>query len=133
MNSDTPFNPIPIPDTLLLAQETNNPVPPPSPGTGAAQKKAPGRKRTTKPSTEVLEAAAQSRWQRIKGRLTARLSRMDPETLKRILTAAGVAAGVIVAILFAIKFAPIALVLLLILSVALLLRLWDQIWYGPSH
>ena len=37
---------------------------------------------------------------------------MDPETLKRILTAAGVAAGVIVAILIAIKFTPIALVLL---------------------
>jgi hypothetical protein len=134
MNSDTPFNPIPLPEGLLLAQETNNPPPAPNPGTGAAQKKAPGRKRKPKrrgqPSPEVLDAAAQSRWQRIKGRLNARFSQMDPETLKRILTAAGVAAGVVIAILIAIKLTPIALVLLAILGLSFVLRIWGR--FGPQ-
>jgi hypothetical protein len=52
---------------------------------------------------------------------------MDPETLKRILTAAGVAAGIIIAILMAIKLTPVALVLLAILGLAFLLRLWDRL------
>ncbi len=89
------------------------------------------RARRRRANCESDPGSQQSRWQRIKCRLTARLSQMDPETLKRILTAAGVAAGVIAAILLAIKFAPLALVLLLILSTALLLRLWDQICHGP--
>jgi len=135
MNSDTPFNPLPIPDGLLLAQETNNPpLPPPNPGSGTGQKKAPTRKRKprqrSQPSPEVLEAAAQSRWQRIKSRFNARFSQMDPETLKRILTAAGVAAGVVIAIIIAIKVTPIALVLLALLGLGLVLRLWGL--FGPQ-
>lgn len=136
MNSDTPFNPLPLPEGLLLVHETSNPPPPPppNPGTGPAQKKAPGRKRKarrrTRPSPEVLEAAAQSRWQRIKGRVNARFSQMDPETLKRILTAAGVAAGVIIAIMIAIKLTPIALVLLALLGLGVVLRLWGR--FGPQ-
>jgi hypothetical protein len=135
MNSDTPFNPLPLPEGLLLAQETSNPPPPPpNPGTTAAHKKAPGRKRKarrrTQPAPEISEAAAQSRWQRIKGRVAARLCQMDPETLKRILTAAGVAAGVIIAILIAIKLTPIALVLLAILGLGFVLRIWGR--FGPQ-
>lgn len=56
---------------------------------------------------------------------------MDPETLRRILTAAGVAAGVIVAILIAIKFSSVALVLLGLLGLAFLLHLWDRLRYYP--
>ena len=56
---------------------------------------------------------------------------MDPETLRRILTAAGVAAGVIVAILIAIKFSSVALVLLGLLGLAFLLHLWGRLRYYP--
>jgi hypothetical protein len=136
MNSDTPFNPLPLPEGLLLVQETSNPPPPPpNPGPTATQKKAPGRKRKARrrsqPSPEVLEAAAQSKWQGIKGRVTARFSQIDHEMLKRILTAAGVAAGVIIAILIAIKLMPIALVLLVLLGLAFVLRLWDRLRFQP--
>jgi hypothetical protein len=136
MNSDTPFNPLPLPDGLMLAQETSSPQSPP-PGPGAAQTKQtrrPRAKRKSKrPTTTGCEAGntSEGRWRRIKGRLNARLSQMDPETLKRILTAAGVAAGVIIAILIAIKLTPIAMVLLGLLGLAFLLRLWDRLRFQP--
>jgi hypothetical protein len=107
--------------------------PGPDPGTARTQnahRRRPGRKskRSPAPALDLTDAAAQSRWQRIKGRFTARLPAMDPETLKRILTAAGVAAGVIIGILVAIKLtSPIALLLLGVLGLALVLRLWDRL------
>src|SRR5690242_17102402 len=74
MNSDTPFNPLPLPDGLLLAQETSHtPPPPPSAEPSVAQKKAPRSKhnarrriRTRCDGTDT--ASQQSRWQRIKGK-----------------------------------------------------------------
>jgi hypothetical protein len=67
----------------------------------------------------------------MKARINARLAQIDPDTLKRILTAMGVAAGVIIAILIAVKLMPIALVLLGLLGLAFLLRLWDRLRYSP--
>jgi len=67
----------------------------------------------------------------MKERINARLAQVDPDTLKRILTAAGVAAGVIIGILMAIKLTPIGLVLLGLLGLAFLLRLWDRLRFRP--
>jgi hypothetical protein len=136
MNSDTPFNPLPLPDGFMLAQETGasqptgqNPaqaIPKPRPRRKARRKSRGPRK----PGPHTA-ATSETRWNRVKGRINARLAQIDPDTLKRILTAAGVAAGVIIAILIAIKLTPIALVLLGLLGLAFLLRLWDRLRYFP--
>ena len=137
MNSDTPFNPLPLPDGLVLSQETDAGKPagqdpaqanPKSPPRRKAKRKSRGPR---KPSPPAADAMAETRWNRIKGRINAKLAQIDPDTLKRILTAAGVAAGVIVAILLAIKLTPIGLVLLGLLGLAFLLRLWDRLRYFP--
>ena len=133
MTSDNPFSPITIPEVLLLAEDVKA-AQPPKLDKGTVRTKM-ERRRSTKrkarrqstPGIASADAAAQSKWQRIKGRFTARLCSMDQETLKRILTAAGVGAGIIIAILLAIKLTPIALVLLGILGLAFLLRLWDRL------
>ena len=133
MTSDIPFNPIPIPQGLLLAEDAKA-AQPPKLDKGTVRTKRERRRSTkrntrrqTAPGIAPAEAAAQSKWQRIKGRFTARLCSMDQETLKRILTAAGVGAGLLIAILLAIKLTPVALVLLAILGLAFLLRLWDRL------
>ena len=133
MTSDNPFNPITIPEGLLLAEDAKA-AQPPKPHQGTMRTKKKRRRRTgrraksqTAPGIASADAAAQSKWQRIKGRFTARLCSMDQETLKRILTAAGVGAGLLIAILLAIKLTPVALVLLAILGLAFLLRLWDRL------
>ncbi len=133
MTSDTPFNPIPIPQGLLLAEDAKA-AQPPKLDKGTVRMKRERRhstkrkaRRQAAPGIAPAEAAAQSKWQRIKGRFTARLCSMDQETLKRILTAAGVGAGLLIAILIAIKLTPVALVLLGILGLAFLLRLWDRL------
>lgn len=133
MTTDIPFNPITIPDGLLLSEETS-PAQPPAPAPGAAQTKKPPRRRSRRkskgPATPCIETAdttSWSSWQRIKGHLNARMAQMDPGTLKRILTAAGVSAGVILAIMIAIKLTPIGLALLAILGLAFVLRLWDRL------
>jgi hypothetical protein len=135
MTDDPPFNPLPLPDDLLLKMKTDSdPTPQNDPGIGHA-KQAPARKRKAKrrnkANSETPNFVRNGRWQRIKDRLHARLSCMEPETLRRILTAAGVAAGVILAILIAIKLTPVALVLLAILGLGFLLRLWNWLRFQP--
>lgn len=136
MTSDNPFNPIPIPEGLLLAEDAKAAQPPKlDKGTVRTKKERRCRtgrkaKRQTAPGIASADAAAQSKWQRIKGRFNARFSQMDPETLKRILTAAGVAAGVIIAIIIAIKVTPIALVFLALLGLGFVLRIWGR--FGPQ-
>lgn len=132
MNSEIPFNPIPIPDGLLLSEAAATAQPMAAEPSPARTKKPPRRKAKRKSKTaSAPHCEGASRWRRIKGRFNARLSQMDPETLKRILTAAGVAAGVIIAILIAIKLTPVALVLLVILGLAFVLRLWDRLRFQP--
>src|SRR5437588_292154 len=99
MTSETPFHPIPIPEGLLLSEAANSSQHPKTDQT-TEQTKQERRSRTrrkarrqTCPGIDPAGTYDQCRWQRIKGRFTALLCSMDPETLKRILTAAGVAAG----------------------------------------
>jgi hypothetical protein len=137
MKSDTPFNPLPLPDGLLLSQETEAGQPA-GQDPGQANPKAPPRRKAKrksrgprKPGPQGADTTAETRWNRLKGRINTKLAQIDPDTLKRILTAAGVAAGVIIAILIAIKLTPVALVLLGLLGLAFLLRLWDRLRYFP--
>lgn len=136
MNSDTPFNPIPLPDGLLLAQETSsNPAPPLNPNTPQA-KKAPGprrnaRRRTRTRGIDADTASQQSRWQRIKGKFAERIAQIDPETLRSVLLACGVAVGIVATVLLLVKMLPTALVLLALLGVALIIAIWDRIRRFP--
>ncbi len=129
MSSDTPFNPISIPEGLRFTQDTTaasqHPEPPPDKTQEqktVRRKRRPKRKQRVSAVLETTDVTSQSKWQRLKGQLNARLASLDAETLKRILTAAGVAAGVIIAVIVAIKLTPIGLALLAILGLAFLLR-----------
>ena len=137
MNSDTPFNPLPLPDGLLLAQETSHtPPPPPSAEPSVAQKTAPRSKHNARGRTRTRfvgtgNASQQSRWQRIKGKFAARIAQLDPETLRSVLLACGVAVGIVAAVLLLVKMVPTALVLLALLGVALIIAIWDRIRRFP--
>lgn len=135
MNTDTPFNPIPLPEGLLLAQETSNTPLPACPQPGAAQKAA-APKRNAKRRTRTRcdgtnTTAQQSRWERIKSKFAARLAQIDQETLKSVLLACGVAIGLIATVLLLVKMVPIAATLLGLLGIGLVIAIWDRIRRFP--
>ena len=136
MKSETPFNPLPIPDNLNLSSDA-----------GAAQEQAshsnpkPGRstKRNArkKPTRSKRSASAsarpdsETRWNRIKGRLVAKVALMDKEKLKALLLAAGIAAGIVAAVILAIKLMPVAAIILAALGLGAALRFWERLRYMP--
>lgn len=132
MTNDTPFNPLPLPEGLVLNQNTGEDAPP-GHLAGHPQQKKPSEgksrsKRRLKTDSGSPEPRAQNRWRDLTNQIAARLCQMDPKTLKRTLIGAGVAAGVIMAILIAVKLTPVSQVLLALLGLAFLLRLWDKLF-----
>ena len=132
-----PFNPIPIPENLNLTSKTGA-APGKEAGTGQQEaNKQSGRKarrRTTRrrpAHAAVSEVGTENKWQRIKGKLAARLAQVDPKKLRQVLLACGVAAGTVVAVLLAIKLMPVAVTLLALLGLWLLIQLWDRLRYFP--
>ena len=137
MKEENPFNPIPLPENLALglppstedintqqhrAEEPSRKAP----KRQAGQKtKRPNRPRKTLAVDPPLDD--QTRWQRVKGKVLARLATVDKERLKQVLIACGIAAGVVVAIIMVIKLLPVGLALLGMLGLAVLLRIWDRL------
>jgi Flp pilus assembly protein TadB len=132
-----PFNPIPIPESLNLTSETSiNPGE--APGTGCQeanhQTRRKAKKRTTKhgqAQAAMSEDEARNKWQRIKGKLAAKLAQVDPKKLRQVLLACGIAAGTVMAVLLAIKLMPVAVTLLALLGLWLVIQLWDRLRYFP--
>lgn len=130
MNNDPPFNPLPLPANLNLdAQpESAGPQGQTGAGTNANQENTQARKTTRRRrSAKAGTNNDQSRWERIKNKLTAKLVMIDQERLKRVLVGCGIAAGVTLAIVLAVKLMPLAVTILALLGVAMALEVWNRL------
>jgi len=74
---------------------------------------------------------SESRWNRIKGRLAAKVAQVDEARLKAALLGCGVAVGIVVSAVIAIKLMPLAVLILGILGLAVVLRLFEWMRYLP--
>ncbi len=137
MNSDPPFNPLPLPDNLNLEAQPQATQPGSEPGTkaGKNQQQAKTKRKTNQPrrrsgKRSSSDESYRAKWERIKASLTAKLATIDQEKLKKVLLACGIAVGVVVAVLLAIKLMPVAVTLLALVGIALAIRVWDALrWY----
>jgi len=120
--NETPFNPLPLPDNLMLAEEPGKPLPPPVDGPPKPRKP---RKRKQPPAS--MKTKCQARWEKLKTQINTRLGQLDKQKLKELLLACGIAAGVVLAIIAALKLVPIAALLLAILGLYAVIRLWDRL------
>jgi hypothetical protein len=133
----TPFNPIVIPDLNLPATPPASASPKVKVSRGKTAARRPRRpaitRRALDPKASTLRLArkftrkAKDSWQRIKGGLHARLARLDPEKLKRVLVACGIAATLALLIIALSKLTPLLVALLAVLGLSVLLRLWDRL------
>ncbi len=134
MNNDPPFNPLLPPDFGLNPQSESVGQSHASASAPAHQQTKQARK-TTRPrrarSANGTGKNCWSRWDRIKGRLTAKLVTIDQERLKRVLLGCGIAVGLVAAIILAIKLLPVALTILTLLGIALALQVWDRLRRFP--
>lgn len=114
----------------------NEPTTPPEPPKSSRKKSAPrpakSRRRTAAKTSAFRFASkvrrqAKASWQRIKRGLTARLARLDPEQLKRILVACGIAATVALIVIALAKHTALIIVLLAVLGAVVVLKLWNRI------
>lgn len=92
----------------------------------------PRRSRRRKPRPPALPSAVtltQRRlsWAQLKTLLDARLSRLDPATLKQVLIAVGVAVATATVIVALCKFVPVGLALPAVLGLGLVLQFWKEI------
>jgi hypothetical protein len=136
---EKPFNPVPIPADLKLAQEAaanGQPakalgvVAPINAKTMAGIKaKRPKRTRST---VLRLNKDCQTNWVKLKGKINARLGQLDRAKLKKLLKACGVGAAVVLAVMIAPKVAPIAVLLLALLGLGVLIRLWNRLRRLPA-
>jgi hypothetical protein len=80
--------------------------------------------------------ARKARWKarvltrKIKAGLNARLSRLDPEKLKRVLVACGIAASTALVIIALSKLTPLLILLLAILGLGVVLELAARLRFG---
>jgi hypothetical protein len=79
----------------------------------------------------MSEDEARNKWQRIKGKLAAKLAKVDPKKLRQVLLACVIPAGTILAALLAIKLMPVAVTLLALLGLWLVIQLWDRLRFLP--
>jgi hypothetical protein len=131
VKSETPFNPLPIPDNLNLSSDAgaaqSNSEPKRSPKRNARKKST----RSNRSGGASCRADSETRWNRIKGRLVAKVALMDKEKLKALLLAAGIAAGIVAAVILAIKLMPVAAIILAALGLGAALRFWERLRYMP--
>ena len=137
MNNETPFNPLPIPESLNLSLNDK-----------AAQKQAsPNKlkaKRSTKPNAEKKSTRTsrsggtasraisdESRWNRVKTKLAAKVALLNDEKLKAVLLACGVAAGMVAAIVIAIKLVPLGALLIATVGLGIALQIWNRLRQFP--
>ena len=138
MKNETPFNPVPLPESLNLSlnagsaqeQASQNHAEPERPPKRNAKKKSTRSKRS---ASAACPADSESRWHRIKGRLAAKVALVDKEKLRAVLLACGVAAGIVAAVIIAVKLLPVAAVLLAVLGLGAALQVWDRLRYMPRH
>ncbi|MGH7973293.1 MAG: hypothetical protein ACREIC_31630, partial [Limisphaerales bacterium] len=118
MNNDPPFNPIPLPANLNLDPQPEAAGPQGQPGTGTSvhqentQARRTARPRRARSANGGRKNNGWPRWERIKGRLLARMILIDQEKLKRVLLACGITAGVVLLVILAVKLMPVALTIL---------------------
>ncbi|MGH7971519.1 MAG: hypothetical protein ACREIC_22605 [Limisphaerales bacterium] len=136
MNSDSPLNPSPLPDHLNLDAHADAAGRHGQPGGDtSAHKQSTHARRGTRPKRPRSAKGGKNdywaKWERIKGRLTARLILMDQEKLKRVLMACGIAAGVVLLVMLAVKLMPVALTILVLLGLGMALKVWDRLRVFP--
>ena len=134
MKNETPFNPLPLPDNLTLelnAGATQEQASNPEPERPTRRKPRKKSTKTKQSSTKASKADNASKWNRIKGRLAAKVAEMDKEKLKAVLLASGVALGIVAAAVAAIKLMPLAVLILAILGLGAALRFWERLSFLP--
>ena len=136
MKKKTPSNPLPMAESLNLsmnagaAQEQpsqNNAEPKPPPNGKTRRKATKARRAGSRASRDDTE----SRWNRIKGRLAAKVAQVDQEKLHEVLLGCGVAVGIVASVVLALKLLPLAVLILAILGLGLALRFWERLRYLP--
>jgi Flp pilus assembly protein TadB len=136
MKKKTPSNPLPPAESLNLSLNAGTVQPPPSQNS-AQPKRPPKRKGRRKSARSIRSSGAssradsESRWQRIKGRLAAKIGQIEPDELRETLLGLAVTAGVAAAVVIVVKTLPLAVTVLAILGLALTLKLWQQIRFLP--
>jgi Flp pilus assembly protein TadB len=136
MKKKTPSNPLPPAESLNLSlnagaaqqQPSQNNAEPKPPPNGKTRRKATKARRA---GSRASRDDTESRWNRIKGRLAAKVAQVDKENLKVVLLACGVAVGIVASVVFALKLLPLAVLILAILGLGLALRLWERLRYLP--
>src|ERR1700690_603949 len=98
MKKKTPSNPLPLAESLNLSMNAGAAQQQPSQNN--TEPKRPPKGKTKSEATHARRAGsrasrddAENRWNRIKGRLAAKVAQVDKENLKAVLLACGVAAG----------------------------------------
>ena len=130
-----PFNPIPVPEHLSLgfdsaAAAAHQPGPEPAGANpGQSTRKKAGRPNQPKPARTFEEM--ETKGQRIKARLAAKIAAIDREKLRQVLLACGIAATVVTAVVLMVKLMPVITTILALLGLGLALQLWDRMRYFP--
>ena len=136
MKKKTPSNPLPPAESLNLSlnagaaqqQPSQNNAEPKRPPKGKTKSKATHARR---PDSRASRDDTESRWNRIKGRLAAKVAQVDQEKLHEVLLGCGVAVGIVASVVLAIKLMPLATLILAVLGLAVALRLWGLLPFLP--
>ena len=136
MKKKTPSNPLPLAESLNLSLNAGTAPQPPSQNS-AQPKRPPKRKGRSKSARSIRSNGAsfrndsESRWNRIKARLAAKVAQVDQEKLHEVLLGCGVVVGIVASVVLAIKLMPLATLILAFLGLALALRLWGLLPFMP--
>ena len=136
MKKKTPSNPLPLAESLNLSsnagtaqeQTSQNSAKPKRQPKRNARRKSPHARR---PGSKASRDDSESRWNRIKGHLAAKVAPVDQEKLHEVLLGCGVAVGIVASVVLAIKLMPLATLILAFLGLALALRLWGLLPFMP--
>ena len=136
MKKKTPSHPLPLAESLNLSlnagaaqeQPSQNNTEPKRPPKGKTKSKATHARR---PGSRASRDDTESRWNRIKGRLAAKVAQVDQEKLREVLLGCGVAVGIVASVVLALKLLPLAVLILALLGLGLALRFWERLRYLP--